>query len=132
MPLNEENLYIYRARVTRVIDGDTVEADVDLGFSVKISTKLRLYGIDAPEIRGKEKEKGAESRDHLIKLTFLYALNRRHGKIRGFPSLIIRTHKDKTGKYGRMLGELVGVEDDVPVNLNEKMVEDSFATAREK
>ena len=127
MPFNDESLYVYRARVVRVIDGDTVETEVDLGFSVKITRKLRLYGIDTPEMRGDEKERGAEARDHLIKLCYLYALNQQGGRVLDSPILLVKTYKDKSGKFGRMLGTLVGLEDDEPIDLNQRMVEDSFA-----
>jgi len=52
-----DNLYYYRARVTKVYDGDTITVDIDLGFHVGLkSEKIRLYRIDTPEVRGPERE----------------------------------------------------------------------------
>lgn len=132
MPINDDALYVYRARVLRVIDGDTVEVEIDLGFSVSMTRKVRLYGIDAPEVRGAEKLRGEEARDHLIKLSYLYALNQQEGRVMNSPALLIKTYKDRSGKYGRILGTLMGLDkDDNPIDLNQKMVEDSFASPRE-
>ena len=128
MPIDESALYVYRARILRAIDGDTVEAEMDLGFSVRITKKLRLYGIDTPEMRGEEKQAGKEARDHLIKLMYRYALNQKGGHVKDCPVLLVKTHKDKEGKYGRMLAELMGLDGDEPIILNQKMVEDSFAS----
>jgi micrococcal nuclease len=55
-------MYEYKALIISVYDGDTVTALVDLGFFVKKEAKLRLYGIDTPEIRGEEREKGLISK----------------------------------------------------------------------
>ena len=128
MPIDESALYVYRARILRAIDGDTVEAEMDLGFSVRITKKLRLYGIDTPEMRGEEKQAGKEARDHLIKLMYMHALNQKGGQVKDCPVLLVKTHKDKEGKYGRMLAELMGLDGDEPIILNQKMVEDSFAS----
>ena len=107
--------YTYPAKIVRVIDGDTVEADLDLGFGIVKRDKLRLYGINAPEARGKEKERGKEATEHLKKL------------LEKFPLDTIRTMKDKQGKYGRYLAVLHGMRDGCPVDLNFMMVSDGHA-----
>ena len=87
----EQNLYHYKAHVTKVYDGDTVTADIDLGFNMIMrDQKLRLLGIDTPEIRGEERPEGLVSRDRLSELI----LN---------TDVHIVTHKDSKGKYGRWL-----------------------------
>lgn len=87
-------MYEYRAYVRRVYDGDTITVDIDLGFGVCLQKqKIRLAGIDTPEIRGKEKAEGIKSRDAL------------RGKISN-KWVIIKTAKDKKGKYGRWIGEV--------------------------
>ena len=86
-------MYEYNARIRRVIDGDTVEADVDLGFNIWIRSKIRLLGIDAPE-RGEVGYDG--SRNWLSRILINDA--------RGY--VVLKTEKDRTGKYGRMLGIL--------------------------
>ena len=83
--------YQYRAIITDVYDGDTVTADIDLGFDIwRRNERLRLYGIDAPEVRGEEREAGLVARDALRKQII--------GK-----EVTICTIKDRTGKYGRYL-----------------------------
>ena len=86
--------YVYSAVVTDVYDGDTVTVTIDLGFNVLLSDqKIRLLGVDTPELRGEEREEGLKVRDQVRKMI----LNKK---------VIIRTHKDKKGKYGRWLAEV--------------------------
>jgi micrococcal nuclease len=61
-------MYDYNATMVRVVDGDTVELDVDLGFYVTHRMRCRIYGIDAPEVRGKEREEGLASKTYLERL----------------------------------------------------------------
>ncbi len=107
----ENDLYTYRAVVTSVYDGDTVTADVDLGFRVWIrSEKLRLARIDAPEVRGPERPLGLISRDWLRE------------KLLG-KEVIIKTFKDKRGKYGRYLVDIFLQGR----NINDWLVEEGLA-----
>ena len=103
--------YAYRATVTDVYDGDTVTADVDLGFSTwRRGERLRLFGIDAPEVRGADRERGLVARDALRE------------RVMG-RDVVVCTIKDRTGKYGRYLAELwLGEE-----NLNEWMIANGHA-----
>jgi len=84
----------YDAHVYDVYDGDTFRAVVDLGFGVTIRRTFRLYGVDTPEMRGDEREEGIRVRDHVRDLIL-------------DKDIIIKTHKDKTGKYGRYLAEVI-------------------------
>ena len=87
-------MYEYRALVVYVYDGDTVTVDIDLGFGVMLKKqKIRLLGLNTPEIRGESREHGLISRDALRQ--------RINGKW-----ITITTHKDRKGKYGRWLGVL--------------------------
>lgn len=84
-------MYEYNAKVLRVIDGDTIDVEIDVGFSIFIKNRLRLEGIDAPETRTRdlvEKKEGLKAKQRLIELI--------EGK-----EVIIRTSKDE--KYGRIL-----------------------------
>jgi len=54
-----------RATITRVIDGDTFDATIDLGYRLKLYSRIRLYGVNAPEVRGPEKPKGLESKSYV-------------------------------------------------------------------
>lgn len=99
-------MYEYRARVKRIVDGDTVDFVVDLGFSVHTTIRTRLLGVDTPE-RGHED--WAKAKDMCQDLLYESAgIHNPHG----FPvetEVIIRT--SKTGKYGRWLVEIDGVTD---------------------
>ena len=87
-------MFTYNALVKSVYDGDSITVDIDLGFSVILrDQKIRLLGIDTPELRGEEREAGLISRDRLRE--------RINGK-----RIIIQTKKNKKGKYGRWLGEI--------------------------
>ena len=87
-------MYSYKAYVTKVYDGDTITCTIDLGFGVLLKDrKIRLANIDAPELRGISNHKGILSRDFL------------RDKILG-KEIVIKTEKDKTGKYGRYIGEI--------------------------
>ncbi len=110
-------MYEYKCEVKRIVDGDTVDVIIDLGFSIHYSTRVRLYGIDTPESRTRDKDE----------------------KVRGFLSkyyltdwlekgdVIIRTHRDKKGKFGRVLGEMV-VDGK---NINLLMVDENHAVKYE-
>ena len=104
-------MYEYKATVTKVYDGDTITVDFDLGFGILIrKQKIRLLGINTPEVRGPEKPQGIISRDALRQRIL--------GKV-----VIIKTSKDKKGKYGRWLGE-VYMEDE---NINQWLITEGYA-----
>jgi micrococcal nuclease len=107
----EENKFVYSARITKVYDGDTLTADIDIGFHVWVKKeKLRLYGIDAPEVRGKSRPEGLISRDWLRKRL----LNK---------DVTIKTLRDKKGKYGRYIATIY-IDG---VNVNEELVSKGLA-----
>ena len=67
----EDNMYNYNATCVKVVDGDTIDAEIDLGFDIKIKKRIRLAGINAPESRTRnlaEKKMGLASKDRLIEL----------------------------------------------------------------
>ena len=103
-------MYEYKVKdIIRVIDGDTVEIIVDLGFDVYKKATIRLWGINTPEIRTRdpeEKAKGILAKNFTIN-AFENSLN-----------ITITTKKDKTGSFNRMLGTFI-VDG---VNLNELLV----------
>jgi micrococcal nuclease len=87
-------LYHYRANVTKVYDGDTITADIDLGFGIILTDqKIRLIGIDTPELRGEEREEGLRVRDNVREMILK-------------KKVTVKTEKDKSGKYGRWLAEI--------------------------
>ena len=104
-------MYTYKAKIDRVVDGDTVDAHIDLGFDITIHKRLRLAGIDTPESRTRdleEKARGLASKDKLVELL-------------GDGNFILESKE--VGKYGRVLGTLL-VGD---ININDTLVEEGFA-----
>lgn len=95
-------LYHYRFTVERVLDGDTVEGLIDLGFSIFQRIRLRLYGINAPENTGPTREAGKESAAYLATLVQNLGVPVKNGIGR----LVVETIKDKDDKYGRTLAIL--------------------------
>lgn len=92
-------MYEYRCKILRIVDGDTVDVDIDLGFGVWMhKERVRLLGIDTPESRTKdlvEKQFGLASKQFVKDLMPIGSQQ------------IIKTEKDKTGKFGRILGDFL-------------------------
>jgi len=91
-------MYEYKGKAIRVIDGDTIEAEIDLGFNIKIKETIRLYGINTPETRTKdhdEKERGIKAAARLSNL--LSSSNN---------EFVIKTHFSTKEKFNRTLGEI--------------------------
>jgi micrococcal nuclease len=87
-------MYEYNAKIISVYDGDTVRADIDLGFNMlMLNQQIRLLGIDTPEVRGDSREQGIIVRDFVREMI----LDKK---------IILRTQKDESGKYGRWLGDI--------------------------
>tara|TARA_R100001082_G_C4360974_1_gene159340 strand:+ start:1434 stop:1847 length:414 start_codon:yes stop_codon:yes gene_type:complete len=107
-------MYEYKVTVDRVIDGDTVDVDIHLGFNVVLSKqRVRLHGIDTPESRTRNKEekvRGLISKEYLKNIC---------------ESSSIRLQSKDRGKFGRILGVLY--KDDETISINQKMCEEGFA-----
>lgn len=108
-------MYEYKVKeVVKVVDGDTIDVVIDLGFDLSKKERVRLAGIDTPESRTRdldEKKLGLEAKEHL-------STNLINAK-----QLIISTEKD--GKYGRMLGTIY-INDDI-VSMNQQMIDKGYA-----
>ena len=113
-------MYEYRCKVVKIIDGDTVDVDIDLGFGVWLhKERVRLYGIDTPESRTRdleEKKYGLAAKDFLTGML-------------DDDQIILKTHKDKTGKFGRILGELWRTSNYTDKSINTYMIEKLHAVA---
>jgi micrococcal nuclease len=110
-------MYEYGCKVTRVVDGDTVDCILDLGFSILHKCRVRLFGIDTPESRTRDKDEKVRGK---LAAKFL------KDAIDDGKKVILRTKlKDSKGKYGRVLGEVV-VDD---ININVSMIENYLAVA---
>ena len=107
-------MYEYKCKLVKVVDGDTIDVDIDLGFGVWLrKQRIRLYGIDTPESRTRdleEKKYGLAAKSFLVKWS-------------GAGELTIKTHKDAKGKFGRILGELWTFK----TNINQKMIDEHHA-----
>ena len=111
-------MYEYRVKkVLAVIDGDTIDVDIDLGFNVSYTQRVRLAGIDTPESRTKdlkEKALGLEVKDYLSK------------RLKDAKVIVIKTElPDSTEKYGRILGWLY--VDGEKLSVNESMIKEGYA-----
>ena len=112
-------MYEYRVEIVRVIDGDTVDVNIDLGFGVWMKKeRVRLYGIDTPESRTRDKVEKIYG--NIAKQYLKDSLKK------GVP--VLRTHKDKAGKYGRILGEMLYInEEGEMININQDMIKKNLA-----
>ena len=109
-------MFEYQCKIVKIIDGDTVDVDIDLGFGVWFKKqRIRFYGIDTPESRTRDLE---EKKYGLAAKAFVEA-HLPVGSIR-----TLTTVKDKTGKYGRILGKFKAYDSytDAWVNLNQWMI----------
>jgi micrococcal nuclease len=110
-------MYQYKVSVVKVVDGDTLDVNIDLGFGMTYKKqRVRMMGIDTPESRTRDKvEKlfGKASKKHLKKL------------LESAESISLISH-DK-GKFGRILGEIYIHNDDAELNVNQKMIDDCHA-----
>ena len=115
-------MYIYKIKLDRVVDGDTVDAYIDLGFDVSVKKRIRFMGINTPETRTKdleEKAKGLAAKDRLKSI------------LEGANTIQLNSHG--IGKFGRCLGELhVDVLDGKDcltlVNVNKLLINEGHAT----
>jgi Micrococcal nuclease (thermonuclease) homologs len=107
----------YVKEVKKVVDGDTIDADIDLGFDISFSSRVRLAGIDTPESRTTdklEKQLGLESKAYL------------KNAIDSAKTVVIKTEKmDSSEKYGRILGWVF--LDGSEVSINQKMIDEGYA-----
>ena len=111
-------MYEYQVKkVLKVVDGDTIDVDIDLGFSISYTQRVRLAGIDTPESRTrdkKEKALGLEAKDKLKKA------------IDAATKIVIKTEKpDSSEKYGRILGWVF--LDDNKVSINQTLIDEGYA-----
>tara|TARA_Y100000389_G_scaffold204831_1_gene259977 strand:+ start:734 stop:1198 length:465 start_codon:yes stop_codon:yes gene_type:complete len=95
-------MYEYRARINRVVDGDTVDVDIELGFGVVLSDeRVRIMGIDTPESRTSDKVEKLFGKAAKAKLQELL------GEVSILKTQIAKDGEDMKGKFGRVLGDFV-------------------------
>ena len=122
VPPSRKSCYNFRVvKIDKVVDGDTIDVTIDLGFDLYKKERVRIAGVDTPEKRTRDLEEKALGLDatYWMKKQLEYT-------IAGDEELIIRTElKGGTGKYGRLLGWLYVGED--AVSLNEQMITEGYA-----
>ena len=113
-------MFEYQCKLIKVIDGDTIDIDKDLGFGVWLKNqRIRMYGIDTAESRTRdleEKKYGLAAKAFLTEM-----LDDSH--------LILKTHKDERGKFGRILGEVWRTTNFADQSINDYMIEKHHAVA---
>lgn len=114
--------YEYYARVTRVVDGDTLDLDVDLGLKVHHHIRVRLQGVNTPEVYGIDKESD-EFAEGIRAKRFVEAWLEAKGY-----DVVIKTEKDRKGKYGRWIGVIWALDGDDRQGqcLNDKLREEGW------
>ena len=112
-------MYNYKAKLLRVVDGDTVDAEIDLGFKIFIKERIRLMGIDTPESRTRNLAEKSWGKAAGARLTELLA------EAGGEFTLV--TKKQKKGKFGRILGTLSIATADGVVDANQVLIDEQFA-----
>ena len=125
VPPNRKSCYNFRVTsIDRVLDGDTIDVTIDLGFDLYKKERVRVAGVDTPEKRTRdleEKELGIDATNWLKE--------KLDGAIAGDDDLVIRTELvGGVGKYGRLLGWLY-IGGDASSSLNEQMIEEGYAWA---
>lgn len=107
----------YVKKVDKIVDGDTIDVTIDLGFDIQYSSRVRLAGIDTPESRTRdleEKAMGLEAKEYLKQ------------RLKIADKVVIKTEKlDSTGKYGRILGWLF--VDEETTSINNQMILKGYA-----
>ena len=114
-------MHTYKCEILRVIDGDTVDVDIDLGFGVWLrKERVRIHGIDTPESRTRDLE---EKKYGLAAKEFV------KGYLKAGSDQLLQTEKDKTGKFGRILGKFLvyDAKTDSQIHLGNIMIREHHA-----
>ena len=114
-------MYNYKISPLKIIDGDTIDAEIDLGFDIKVKKRVRFMGINAPESRTRDLEEKAKG---------LAAKDRVKALLDGCKNVQLKSHG--IGKFGRCLGEIMldmvdGSEKLTLVSLNELLISEGHA-----
>ena len=114
-------MYTYKIKLDRVVDGDTIDAKIDLGFDISVKKRIRFMGINTPESRTRDLEEKARG---------LAAKDRLKNILEGASMIQLNSHG--VGKYGRCLGELHvdvvdGKESLTMINVNELLIKEGHA-----
>lgn len=115
--------FVYEAKVLEIHDGDTITVEIDLGFEVKFTEKIRFFGINAPELRIRNEAKKLVENPEGTKTLNIVKEFLKIGE-----TIVIETMKDKKEKYGRYLANIYIVKNDEEICLNKYLLENNLAT----
>jgi|TARA_R110000796_G_scaffold116174_1_gene228625 micrococcal nuclease len=108
--------FCYNATVVRIVDGDTIRLDIDLGFDIILKNQsVRLYKVDTPECRTRDLKEKAAGLLAKVVVQDLVAVGER---------VFIRTKLDTKGKFGRLLGTIITADN---LNINEHLIDNNYA-----
>lgn len=114
-------MYEYRCKVEQVIDGNTILADIDLGFNLSIKQKVRLYGVASPSIQSTSEDERKAATESYRRLVALLP-----------KECVIKTVLNKRGKFGRILGYLYVIDKDGnTLCVNDILIKEGLATPHE-
>ena len=109
-------MYTYNIQVVKVIDADTIDANIDLGFDVSVKKRIRFMGINTPESRTRDAEE---------KVRGLAAKKRVEELLQDAETITVQSHG--VGKFGRCLGELILTQAGKEINLNKLLISEGHA-----
>lgn len=122
-PINAEDrppftypAYIYRATIKKIVDGDTIDVLIDVGFGIYVTKRLRFLLIDTWEVRGEEREKGLIAKERLREL------------VTTAETVYVQTIMDTRGKYGRVLAWVWTENQDLLLNVNKILLDEGHGT----
>jgi micrococcal nuclease len=114
-------MFEYSAKITNVVDGDTFDAEVDLGFKIVFRERFRLARVNTPETYGVKKD----SEEYQAGLA---ATQRVKELVATYPEVVIQTEKNNKGKYGRYIAEVLFLSDaEGEINLSDYLVQEGLA-----
>ena len=112
-------MYEYRAKVEKIVDGDTMDLSIDLGFDIHYASRVRLKGIDTPESRTRnleEKKLGLAAKARVVEFCPVGS------------TVTLKTSKDGKGKFGRILGEIwINANTGEGINVNQTLIDEGHA-----
>jgi micrococcal nuclease len=125
-----DSLFRYRARIDNVVDGDTLDFTIDLGFNITRDIRVRLKDVDTNEIYGSKKgsdeyKAGIMQKDYVV--SWIVAASTEHDS--HYP-LVVQTYKDGTGKYGRYIADVQVRGGDTPSGNADSLTVKGEATSR--
>ncbi len=115
--------YVYEAKVLDVHDGDTITVEIELGFEMRFTDKMRFYGINAPELKVRD-----ENKKLVPNFEGMKTLATVNDFIKVGDIIIIETIKDKKEKYGRYLANIYVTKNDEQIFLNKFLLDNGLAT----